>query len=301
MSTWPRVTTPSVKTLAGILALLLGSLLFQGCAVHRQSSLAAGIAPNRVIQLADPHKLEDLINDTNKPMSPAEHVRKRNDEINKTVIAIDNNYQNYKNALYAGRAGFDTFADFVSLALTGATAVTGSAGTKAAFGAAATGVTGAHGSVNKNFFNDQSREALFNVMDSLRADVLARIQEKEDEDYDHYSMSAALVDLENYYSIGTVTAARNAISAASTSVSSNVAPRQTSGPAAGPGAAAGSTEPQSPTPGPGPSASPSASPSATPAPAAGPSPQPSPSPGPQAKFADRLKTAIQTRSKQEVK
>lgn len=309
MSTWPRVTKPSVPTLAGVFGLVLGSLLFQGCVLHRQSSLAAGIAPNLVPQLADRAKLEKLINETNEVTPPAKQLRTRNDEINKIVIAIDNNYQNYKNALYAGRAGFDTFADFVSLALTGATAVTGSAGTKAAFGAAATGVTGAHSSVNKNFFNDQSREALFNVMDSLRAEVLATIQEKEDRDYDHYPMSAALVDLESYYSIGTVTAARNAISAASTSALSNAAPPQTSGLAMGPGPSAGltpsptpsPTPAPAPSPTPAPSASPSASPSATPAPAAGPAPQPTPSPGAQAKFADRLKTAIQTRSKQEVK
>lgn len=284
-----------------LLFFLPSCLLFQSCALHKQPSLAAGIAPARVPQLSDEAKLETLITQVNAEPA-ATQLRRRNDTINKIIIAVDNNYGNYKNALYAGRAGFDTFADFVSLALTGATAVTGNAGTKSALGAAATGVTGAHSSVNKNFFNDQSRDAIFSVMDSLRAEVLATIQEKKKSDYEHYSMSDALVDLESYYSIGTVTAARNAISSASSAPSSLVQtpnPAVTSPPTPTPTPAVT----PSPTPAPSPSVTPGpgATPSPTPSPSVAPSPQPSPTPVPQAKFADKLKTAIKIRSQQEIK
>jgi hypothetical protein len=272
-----------------LLCLLLSCLFLQSCSLHKRTSLAAGIAPSKVKELSDQTALAALIDAVNGEPA-ATQLRRRNDTINKILLNIDNNYSDYKNGLYAGRATFDTFADFVSLALTGATAVTGSAGTKAAFGAAATGVTGAHSSVNKNFFNDASRDALFSVMDAMRADELTSIQNKMTKDYASYSMSDALVDLEKYYSVGTVTAARNAVSSASTASPS---PAPTPSP----------TPVPSPTPSPSPAPSPAASPSPTPSPtpAATPSPVPAPTPTPQAKFADRLKSAIHTRSQQDIK
>ncbi|MGH9571452.1 MAG: hypothetical protein ACRD4F_17540, partial [Candidatus Angelobacter sp.] len=198
------------------LSLLLTFFFAQGCTLKKRTTLSASVAPRRVPQLTDADTISKLIDGVNAAQADKQ-LQKRNDEINKIIIAVDNNYGDYKNALYAGRAGFDTFADFLSLALTGATAVTGTVGTKAALGAAATGVTGAHSSVNKNFFNDTSRDALFSVMDSLRSEELATIQEKMKKSVSDYDMSEALVDLERYYSLGTVVEARNAVtSAAST-------------------------------------------------------------------------------------
>ncbi|MGZ4877957.1 MAG: hypothetical protein ACXVIO_07235, partial [Candidatus Angelobacter sp.] len=197
-----------------LLSIVFTCFLLQGCSFHKQKSLSAGIAPTKVPELADAKALSTLIEAVDSA-PPEQQKKKRNDTINKIIIAIDNNYDNYKNSLYAGRASFDTFADFVSLALTGATAVTGGAGTKAAFGAAATGVTGAHSSVNKNFFNDASRDALFSVMDSLRSDELNTIQGNMKLEIAAYSMSDSMVQLGKYYSAGTVTSARNAVSSAS--------------------------------------------------------------------------------------
>jgi hypothetical protein len=284
--------------------LVVSVLVFQGCALKKHATLSAGIAPAKVPELYDPKVFAPLIDLINNTTPADQQLRKRNDTINKIVIAVDNNYDNYKNAIYVGRAGFDTFADFVSLALTGATAVVGSAGTKAAFGAAATGVTGAHSSVNKNFFNDASRDALFSVMDALRSEELDTIQKNMKLDLAHYAMSDALVDLQRYYSVGTVTSARNAVSSASVATTPTPTPAAPVPPAPAP----------APVPVPAPAPVPVPAPAPVPVPAPAPAPgatppgnqaaamaQPSPTPNPQAKFANRLKQVIQSKSQQDIK
>jgi hypothetical protein len=291
---------------ASLLSIFLTCLLLQGCGFHKPKGFSAGIAPTKVPELSDSQVLSALIDAVDQAAEEGRE-KKRNDTINKIIIAIDNNYDNYKNSLYAGRASFDTFADFVSLALTGATAVTGGAATKAAFGAAATGVTGAHSSVNKNFFNDASRDALFSVMDSLRSDELNTIQGNMKLGIDAYSMSDAMVQLGKYYSAGTVTSARNAVTTASGT--SNTNPRATppaAPPAVPPPAPAAPVNPENP---PSPNAPPPANPAPASAPqasqqpgtASAPAAVPSPTPNPREKYADKLRQAIQNKSQQDVK
>ena len=154
----------------------------------------------------------------------------RNQYIDQSVISINTSYRAFKDSYYVGQASFDTLSDFTLLTLTGLTAIVGDAGVKAALGAASAGVTGAHSSVQKNFFENNARDAIFAIMDSLRQGQLAKIDQSKQLSTEQYSMSEALRDLDLYYEMGTVLKAQEAVYAGANSAQPSSGTKQTTVP-----------------------------------------------------------------------
>ncbi|HEU5233903.1 MAG TPA: hypothetical protein VFU50_13655 [Terriglobales bacterium] len=202
--------------------LLLFVPLIGGCA---RAKGAARVNPTAPPELIDPEAREKVILSVRDAPYAQQRVL-RDDLTNGIIVAINNGYRDYKNAIFVGRASFDTGFDFANLILSGLTAVTGGESTKAAFGAASAGITGARSSVNLNFFNNATRESLFNVMDSLRTKQLQMIRDKlAQNEVSGYSMSDALVDLEALYDDGNILTAEGVISAAAANSTANTQPQ----------------------------------------------------------------------------
>lgn len=196
-------------------------LLLSGCAAHRALSVDPPYPPE-----LKKHQ-QDMLNAVAvlKPDQTAEKEL-RNQYIDQVIISVNRNFRDYKNSIYLGRASFDTLTDFTVLALSGVTAVTGTAATKAALGAATAGVTGARQSVNSNFFQNNARDAVFSMMDTLRQTELGVINQNEQKSIADYTMADALRDLDAYYEMGTVLKAEQTIFGASTSGGTNPTPAQ---------------------------------------------------------------------------
>src|SRR5262249_49633432 len=125
----------------------------------------------------------------------------------------DQNYYAFENHFYGTQATFTTTADAVNLGLTAAGSVVGAAELKSILSATATGATGFKTSVEKNFFDQQSRAAVVSKMRALRADQLATL---EDESHmkgglTKYSLEAGISDVNAYYDAGTIVGALQSI------------------------------------------------------------------------------------------
>lgn len=116
-----------------------------------------------------------------------------------------------------------TFFDFASLGLTAAVPV---ANSPKVLGAMSTGFQGAGSTISKNFFDQQTRSIIVQKMRQLREAALVRIAEGEKLDVinedktKEYSLEQGIVDIQNYYHSGTVTAALQGL-ATSTGEKSN--------------------------------------------------------------------------------
>ena len=129
---------------------------------------------------------------------------RRNQIINEFLWLADDAYYQWEPKFYSSGATLSTLFDFASLGLTGATTV---ANSPKVLGAMATGIQGAEGSVSKNFYDQQSRSVIVQKMRQLREAALVRIADGQKKGVAEYSLDQGIVDIQNYYYSGTVTAA----------------------------------------------------------------------------------------------
>jgi hypothetical protein len=139
----------------------------------------------------------------------ARKVARRNQILTELILLIDQNYYKFEDHSYGSQATLSTAGDAVSLGLTAATAVIGTPEIKSILGAVATGATGMKTSIEKNFFDQQSRSAIVAKMRALRATQLALLQDEH-----HmkggltiYGLETGLSDVNAYYNAGTVVGA----------------------------------------------------------------------------------------------
>jgi hypothetical protein len=105
------------------------------------------------------------------------------------------------------QSAFDITKLGVDLAIT----LVGGAATKAILGAVSAGLTGTRLSIEKNFFNEKTAQALVTQMNAQRKVALVPIVAGLQEDVSQYPLSSAIVDLQTYYEAGTMTGALQAI------------------------------------------------------------------------------------------
>ena len=85
-----------------------------------------------------------------------------------------------------------------------ATSLTGTADTKAMLGAISAGLTGSRLSIEKNFFDQKTAQALVSQMNAQRKAALVPIVQNMQQGVDKYPLATAVVDLQNYYAAGTL-------------------------------------------------------------------------------------------------
>ncbi len=198
--------------------LTLVAMLGQGCSVYRPK---AAIPDSYTKQVQADITASTLLKDYNAlPQGTVDEqttkVGRRNQIIIELLYLVDHNYYAFENRFYGGQATFNTTTDAVNLGLTAASSVTGTAALKSILSAIATGTTGFSASVEKNYFDQQSRAAVVTKMRSLRAVQLSTIQ-----DASHmkagvtaYSLESGFADVAAYFDAGTVVGALQSIAEA---------------------------------------------------------------------------------------
>ena len=203
-----RLTLLCVFTLIGV----------EGCSVYKPK---ATIPNSYAQQMLDDVSSKNLLKTYNAMPEAAEDekskkIARRNQILSELIWLVDRNYSNFEDHFYTSQATFSTGGDFVSLALTATTSVTGSAHLKSVLSAVATGTTGMKTSIEKNFFDTQTRSAIVTKMRSARATELAIIQNDKHMKggLTDYSLETGLSDVQTYYDVGTLVGALQSIAEA---------------------------------------------------------------------------------------
>jgi hypothetical protein len=131
-------------------------------------------------------------------------VEQRNGIIEDLIFLVDVNYYQFESELYVGRLSFDTATDIGIIGLGAAGTLVDSTGTQAILSAISGGIGGARVSINKNFFHEQSANALISTMRATRKSKLNFIRSAESLSLSDYPMTRALSDIIEYYNAGTI-------------------------------------------------------------------------------------------------
>lgn len=136
----------------------------------------------------------------------------RNAIINEMVFIADYNYQSYEGNLVAGRAKANFYTGAVRASLETAGALISVADTTRILSGLAA-LTGAiQESADKEFFFDNTIDALIIQMRADRANALISLVERRSLPYKDYSIEQAVGDITNYYRAGTLASAVISIS-----------------------------------------------------------------------------------------
>jgi len=220
-----------------LLLLSLSTLCIQGCSVYKPKS---AVPSGYLKAISDDLSRPDTIQKYNAmPESSDDEIKakiaRRNQLLNEMIYLVDQNYSKFESHFYGGQAAFSTVADAANLGLTGASSVTGTAELKSILSATATATTGFKTSVEKNFFDQQSRAAIVAKMRSLRAAQLATLNDEnhmkagltvKNAGDKTYSLEAGISDVGAYYDAGTVVGALQSISQSAGTEASGAADKQ---------------------------------------------------------------------------
>lgn len=186
---------------------LLGILLACGC--HKYSVVqptVPTILEKKEYKLADYNRdfkaYEEEIAGANDP----EKVRALRDKMVYGIMQeIDDAYGQFTKRLYAGKADVAVGGDSLVLGLTAASTISTHTPTKTILSALSTAFTGVNLSIDKNFFAQQTYQAIAVAMSTRRDKArTAIIQSLQDNDAEDYSLEAAKRDLVAYFYAGTL-------------------------------------------------------------------------------------------------
>lgn len=133
-------------------------------------------------------------------------ARSLRDRMVYSILAdIEYAYRDYEGKLFADRNSFSVGSDLMQLGLAGATTITNGARVKTILSSVLTGVSGTSLSVDKNFFRQQTIEAIISSMQSNRNAIKTRIlQRTMSEPTTTYSFQQAQSDLVEFVFAGTL-------------------------------------------------------------------------------------------------
>jgi hypothetical protein len=152
------------------------------------------------------HALPELTAD-----QQAHKMAERNRLVGEVVISMKKDYETFKVKLSAGKATEDTVGDILQIGLGGAGVLSAAERVKTVLATAATMLSGTKSSIDANWLHQHSISSLISEMDYLRDTEYAVILQKENQPVSAYSLEAAMSDLMDYYSAGTIVAAQQAI------------------------------------------------------------------------------------------
>ena len=146
----------------------------------------------------------DLV-DYNKAADGTEAKRlARNKMVYGVMAEIDYVYHNYEIALFMNEGSFRVATDILALGLGVASTVTNGERAKTVLSAALTGFTGATLSIDKNFFRQQTVQALISSMQAGRDQTKNLILQRLSEPDTTYPFQAARSDMAAYFFAGTL-------------------------------------------------------------------------------------------------
>jgi hypothetical protein len=188
----------------GIMAkILLLCILVSGCTVFTGSPTLPAYQSTVAATLLQKYSQSDAIPTDSEKLT----VDQRNRIMEDLIFLVDVNYHQFENQFYLGRASFDTATDLAIIALGAAGALVNVSSTQALLAAISGGIGGTRVSINKNFFREQSINALIATMRATRKSKLDFMRDAQSLNRSDYPMSRALVDIGDYYNAGTIVGA----------------------------------------------------------------------------------------------
>jgi hypothetical protein len=157
----------------------------------------------------------DVVSHYNGKATLAEKTAYRDAVIYGRLRAIDITYFQFVTSMAKERNLQAVGTDAGVLGLTGTAALMTPASTKSILAAISGGIVGIKGSIDKNLFYDKTMPVLLTQMEALRKQRLATILQGINTSADKYSLTQAMIDLEDYFQAGTIPNALVAINAAS--------------------------------------------------------------------------------------
>jgi hypothetical protein len=135
-----------------------------------------------------------------------EALRLRNRMTYGLMAEIDYVFYEYETKLFLNQGGFNVGSDFLQLGLAAGSTITNGARAKTILSALLSGVTGTSLSIDKNFFRQQTVQAIMSSMEANRDRVKAVIIQQLAKDTSVYPFEAARPDLIKYFFAGTLPA-----------------------------------------------------------------------------------------------
>ncbi len=130
----------------------------------------------------------------------------RNKMVYGVMAEIDYAFYTYEIKLYVNEGAFNVGADFLQLGLAAGGTIANGARAKTVLSAVLSGVTGVNLSVDKNFFRQQTVQAIASSMDANRDRTKSVILQQLAKDTTVYPYQAARADLIEYFFAGTLPA-----------------------------------------------------------------------------------------------
>lgn len=183
-------------------------LLSSGCIGHVERphipSVIAVPAPNG--QTGGNYTLDEYSKDlaAYAAATGADAVKLRNKMTYSLIAEIDYAYYTYETKLFLNEGRFHVGSDFLQLGLAAGATVTNGARAKTVLSALLSGVTGTSLSVDKNFFRQQTVQAITSSMEANRDRIKAIILQQLSQDATAYPFQAARADLIKYFFAGTL-------------------------------------------------------------------------------------------------
>jgi hypothetical protein len=191
------------QTERGVAQLLVGALaliLLAGCSTLRGTPVRYQSAEAIVTAI-------DLTAAEVASLATAGSMEERNAVQNKALAVIDLQFHEFVRDLVADRANASATAAGTTLTASTAGAFVDSVKAKTNYALFAAGVVGAFGIVDKSYFYEKTVPALVAAMGAARATRLLQIRGAQTQLITSYSGQAALDDIEEYFTAGTILAA----------------------------------------------------------------------------------------------
>ena len=188
------------------LFVLVPLLWLAGCAgTLERPKIPAVIAPEAKVGNYTVNNFKDDLTAYDKAAG-AVQMALRNKMVYSIAAEIDYAFYNYETKLFLNEGNFHVATDFLQLGLAAGSTVAGGARTKTILSALLTGVTGLDLSIDKNFFRQQTVQAISSSMESNRDRIKTSILLQLKLDTTAYPFAAARADLIHYFFAGTLNA-----------------------------------------------------------------------------------------------
>ncbi|HZU30348.1 MAG TPA: hypothetical protein VFB79_04490 [Candidatus Angelobacter sp.] len=133
-----------------------------------------------------------------------EKVKLRNKMVYGIIAEIDYVFYDYETKLYLNQGAFKVGGDFLELGLSSASTITNGARAKTVLSGILSGVSGVDLSIDKNFFRQQTVQAIASSMEANRDRIKTIMLQQVKQDSTVYPFSAARADLIRYFFAGTL-------------------------------------------------------------------------------------------------
>lgn len=147
-----------------------------------------------------------ITRDLNADTGPVTAMAERNRVIDAYLFLADLSFREYVNGLYAQVSAANTVADLAILGLSASAALVGGEQAKTILAAGAAAISGSKAIISADWYEQQAKTPLIATMRELRAAKLREIELGKRQPVRAYSLSAGMLDVQEYAQVDVVLA-----------------------------------------------------------------------------------------------